>query len=328
MSAPTSHLSADLIDFERYLDEQIWSPTTIIFYRYIVSRLVAWMRSQDISTFSQLEIRSVKDFIARCGWGNSMARKLNSVMVQYFRHRFGADHQLTKWRVRREVAPPQRTLNGDQASKLLASFHPGISDGYSNRARRFVICDLHHPLGIRNFALLWTLLDTGFRSAEVCNLDLARLDLVNRTITGKVKFGKWRTALFSDRTAGAISDWLQVRNAFANKKSGDKIFIGVMNGFEGVPLTPAGLRSMLRKLGRAIGIGPLSPHDFRRTFATLAMRSGASIRAIQEAGGWSNEQMVMHYTRAIKGSEIVPHLPGNTLDMSQVYQTAVHDERK
>ena len=304
----------DLQDFDRYLDEQIWSPTTVTFYRYIVRRLLEWMDRNDL-TFRDLEISHVKQFITKQAWGNSMSRKLNSVLVQYVRNRFGKGHPLNRWRVKREIAPPQRTLNGDQASKLLASFHPGISDNYSNRARRFTICDLQHPLGIRNLALLWMLLDTGFRSAEVCSLELAYLDLANRTITGRVKFGKWRTALFSERTADALEQWLNVRGDFANKKSNGKIFIGVMNGFEGVPLTSAGLRSMLRKLGILTGTGALSPHDFRRGFATMAMRSGANIKVIQEAGGWSNSEMVLHYCRAIRAEEITPFLAGNTLQI-------------
>ena len=109
--------------------------------------------------------------------------------------------------------------------------------------------------------------------------------------------------------------WLQARAEFATSISAGRLFLGVMNGFEGRPLTTSGLRSLTRKMGVIMGIGPLSPHDFRRTFATLAMRAGASIRAIQEAGGWANEQMVLHYTRAIKGSEIEPHLPGNILQV-------------
>lgn len=313
----TSHaqLDQDLLAFRRYLEEQTWSPTTIAFYQYIVSRLVEWMAEQEILTFAQLEISQVKAFIAKAGWGNSMSRKLNSVLVQFLRFQYGEAAPLLRWRVKREVAPPQRTLDGDQAAKVFASFHPGISHGHSPRDRRFTMCDLAHPLGIRNFAILWTLIDTGFRSAEICNLELARLDLAHRTLTGRVKFGKWRTAVFSERTQAAIIDWLRVRSEFVTDKSDGRLFIGVMNGFAGMPLQTSGMRSMMRNLGRITGIGALSPHDFRRTFATLATRAGASAQAVKEAGGWSSVEMVMHYTRAIKGAEIVPHLPGNILQI-------------
>ncbi len=324
----SAELEKDLCDFERYLDEQIWSSSTIVFYRYIVSRLVEWMRNNDFSALSQLEIRSVKEFIAKSRWGNSMARKLNSVLVQYFRHRFGADHPLTKWRVKREVAPPQRTVEDDQSLRLLASFNPGISEDYSNKARRFFPCDTAHPLGIRNYALIWTLLDTGFRSIEICNLQLENLNLNARQVTGRVKFGKWRTADFSDKAAEALRAWIIEREQFVSKKSMGRIFIGVMNGYEGVPLTSAGLRALLRKLGKLADIGKLSPHDFRRGFVTHALRAGASVRAVQEAGGWRNPEMVLHYGRAIKASEIIPFLPGNTLDVSQVYQAQLHDAKK
>src|SRR3990167_6872096 len=123
----------------------------------------------------------------------------------------------------------QRTLDQDQASKLLASFHPGISEDYSNQARRFTLCDLDQPLGIRNHAIIWLLLDSGFRSSELCHLELSRLNLVERSATGLVKFGKWRTAIFSAVTAQALTDWVAIRSEFETQTSAGRLFIGVMN---------------------------------------------------------------------------------------------------
>ena len=53
-----------------------------------------------------------------------------------------------------------------------------------------------------------------------------------------------------------------------------------------------------------VGIAGLSPHVMRRTFATLAIRQGASTRLVQVAGGWSNIHMVQIYTQAIQPSDL------------------------
>ncbi|MBX3003662.1 MAG: site-specific integrase [Anaerolineales bacterium] len=299
-------LSCELDDFERFLDEKTWSPTTITMYRRLIKLLSKWMDQQGIQSFGDLTIRHAKEFVVAAKWGNSLIRKLNSVLLQFMRWKFGEEHNLARWRVRREVSPPQRTLNENMVGQLLSSFQPGISDGFGTRYRRFGICDTDQPLGKRNLAIIWMMLDTGFRCAEICNLELSNLDLANHSATGLVKFGRWRTARFSAHTAQVLANWLEVRPA-----RGPHVFTPVMNTKQ--RMTEAGMRNMFRKLGLLSGIGPFSPHDLRRTFATLSIRNGASLQAVKEAGGWKNTEMVLHYTRAITGEEIVPFLPGNVL---------------
>ena len=302
-----SALQAELDDFERFLDEKTWRPTTIQLYRWLIDHLANWMMWNGPTSFSGLTIRDVKAFLASVKWGNSMTRKLNSALLQFVRWKFGQAHALLNWHVRREKSPPQRTLNKQSLETLYASFQPGISSDFSNTFRRFAICDTGHPLGIRNFAIIRLMVDTGFRSAEICNLELARLDMQNYAATGLVKFGRWRTARFSERTAAALSAWLSVRPHFANNSP--RLFTPIMN--KGQRMTESGLRNMLRKLGRLTGIGMLSPHDFRRTFATECIRNGASVQAVKEAGGWRSTEVLMDYTRAITAEEILPFLPGN-----------------
>jgi len=71
------------------------------------------------------------------------------------------------------------------------------------------------------------------------------------------------------------------------------------------------LKVIMRKLGAKAGIGKLSPHDFRRTFATLAIRAGAPTRLVQLAGGWKNLEMVERYSRALVVSDFQTYLPSN-----------------
>ena len=45
-------------------------------------------------------------------------------------------------------------------------------------------------------------------------------------------------------------------------------------------------------------LATLSPHGCRHYWATMAFRVGADIKAVQEAGGWSNAAMPMLYALA------------------------------
>ncbi|MCK4692865.1 MAG: tyrosine-type recombinase/integrase [Anaerolineales bacterium] len=81
----------------------------------------------------------------------------------------------------------------------------------------------------------------------------------------------------------------------------------------GTALTPDGLRSIFRALGAKSGLPNLSPHVLRHTFATLAIRQGASSKLVQVAGGWSSLLMVERYTQAIKPEDFQNHFATNVL---------------
>jgi len=72
------------------------------------------------------------------------------------------------------------------------------------------------------------------------------------------------------------------------------------------------LQGMVKRWGLGIGI-KLSPHDLRRSFATLSTLFGAPSRVVQVAGRWSTIEMVERYTREIDQSAIEPYLPVSKL---------------
>jgi integrase len=76
-------------------------------------------------------------------------------------------------------------------------------------------------------------------------------------------------------------------------------------------LTTGGLRPVMRGWAKSAGIGRLSPHDLRRTFATVAIRLGAPSRIVQVAGRWSRLEMVERYTRTIEAADMDPWFPVN-----------------
>ena len=53
-------------------------------------------------------------------------------------------------------------------------------------------------------------------------------------------------------------------------------------------------------LGERLGVEQLSAHDGRHTWATLAIKAGTDLKALQDAGGWKSPYMPLRYAEAAK----------------------------
>ncbi|MGB6811442.1 MAG: tyrosine-type recombinase/integrase [Candidatus Sulfotelmatobacter sp.] len=68
------------------------------------------------------------------------------------------------------------------------------------------------------------------------------------------------------------------------------------------PLTRSTLGHIVREIGRRAGLGVVSPHMLRHSFATHLLERGADIRAIQELLGHSYLTSTQVYTRISNNS--------------------------
>lgn len=150
-------------------------------------------------------------------------------------------------------------------------------------------------------------LDTGLRASELCRIDIDRIDFKQRIVTVIVKGGDWEEAIFSPVTAQNLLEWFKVRSDHAQNV--EAAFIGIKGKKPGTRNTPGGLRSIVRKWGERSGIGKLSPHDLRRSFATLSTINQAPTRLVQMAGRWKDIKEVERYTRGLQLQEFDKYLP-------------------
>ena len=226
-------------------------------------------------------------FCVRPEWGNSQQRVALYAFHKYIRWRWGDDHAALAARIKQVRPKMQRVLSASKALELLASFDTSI------------------PPGVRDLAIAAVALDTGLRCSELCSLALADVDLHQRTLQVIVKGGQWGSGVFSPHTAQYIAEWI----AFRKPADGvGTLFLSLQNQHKGWALTREGLQGIVKRWGLRIGIR-LSPHDLRRSFATLATIFGAPSRIVQQAGRWSSITMVELYTRRLDASAIEPFLP-------------------
>lgn len=259
-----------------FLSSGGYSPSTKVKYFRVLTDLVA------LSDLDRLSAAGLLAFVERAGWGNSQRYVSLGACRKYLQWRYGSAHPALCARIKRTRPKRQRVLTVQRALDLLASF------------------DRSTVKGLRDLAICALALDTGLRLAELCRLRVGDVDLRDRTLQVIVKGGQWGIGVFSDQTAAYISDWISVRQGDASA-----LFVSVKCWR---PLTNDGLQTIIKKWGIVAGF-KLSPHDLRRTFATLSTIFGAPSRVVQSAGRWSDIAMVEYYTASITAEEIRPYLP-------------------
>jgi site-specific recombinase XerC len=126
-------------------------------------------------------------------------------------------------------------------------------------------------------ALLAVLDDVGPRASELVSLDAADVDFVRGWILLREPA---KRGLVRQLPLGRVSRQL-LRNHLGRRHSGP-LFIG----HTGERLTDDAVRSRLVRLSQAVGIPRVSPHDFRRTAATLYTAYGASDDLRDRVFGW------------------------------------------
>jgi site-specific recombinase XerD len=277
---------------EVFLSERVYSQHTEIDKRWYLRRFIAWLDRAGLK-HERLSIKQVKDWIALNKWRNSMAYQQATNIRLFSVWRFGENHPLARLRLRLEDPGLQRTLTEAEVKTLWDYLDKPIENNRSNAAR------------IRNKAILSLALDTGLRASELCRLDLKHLFLESRMLQVLAKGSKWRKCVFSEVTAERLREWLSIRGALARCET---VFIGFKNNDLGKPLTRHGLLLAMHNLGEVNGMY-LTVHSLRRTFATLAIRKGASTRLVQVQGGWSDIKLVERYTQALTPDDFVGFFP-------------------
>jgi site-specific recombinase XerD len=145
------------------------------------------------------------------------------------------------------------------------------------------------PNAKRNKAILLTLLDTGLRASELCNIKVVNLDLKNKQIKVNGKGDKERALEISSRTAQLIWRYLATRSS--EILDNDPLFIGD----DDLRMTRGGLLQLTKRTGKRAGVANANPHRFRHTFAINFLRNGGNIYALKELLGHSTLDMVKHY---------------------------------
>lgn len=264
-----------------------------------LEKFSTWCAEQNITSWELVTVDTVEDYLEyRAGWSASTRWSGLCAIRRFARWKYGDSCPLIGVTMERKGSPPQRTLNRKKTNTLLELF------------------DTSTPKGIRDLAIVTLALDSGLRENELVSIKMDYLDFDpagnQGTLFVPIKGGEWEPAAFYEYTTSCLLRWLGVRGQVA-KPGVDTLFVSIGGTTRGKAITKDGLRAIFRRFSINSEIGLISPHDLRRTFATLAVEGGAPTRAVQVAGRWKHIKMVELYTRALEARVLHRYSPVNRL---------------
>lgn len=221
-------------------------------------------------------------------WGDSSVKMATCALRSFFGWALGKSKSpARRLPVHRVKERKQRSLTEDQLGAVLVS------------------CDTSTKKGQRDVALIALMADSGLRASEVCRLRLVDLDLDNLSFRVVIKGGDEDVGLFSPETRSLLASWL----AWRGECGAATVFVSVEPGKAARSLTPGGLRCIFRKMAAGSGLEKFSPHDLRRTFATLATDNGAPSRLLQMGMRVNDIRLVQRYSRNAQLQRLAQYLP-------------------
>lgn len=149
-------------------------------------------------------------------------------------------------------------------------------------------------LGLRDTAIVRTLVATGLRRGELVRIDVSDLDMRNMQIAVLGKGGKPRiVSIGGSKTPLALSRYLRARRK--HPRATDPALFLAVNGRMG----GGAVAEMLRRRSKAAGIPPVHPHQLRHLWAHYNKQAGLSDEDLERMAGWTSPGMARRYGRGL-----------------------------
>lgn len=144
---------------------------------------------------------------------------------------------------------------------------------------------------LRERALIEVLYATGCRLSEIQQLNLSDINYQSMSCKVVGKGNKEREVYFSFKAIYHLKKYLNSR-----KDNNTALFVSERQPYE--RLSSRGIQREISNIAKNSGLGKtVSPHDLRRSFATLTLNNGCDIVAVQELLGHSSPDTTMRYAR-------------------------------
>lgn len=163
----------------------------------------------------------------------------------------------------------------------------------------FVCQDDPTPKGVRDAAMI-SILMAGLRRSEVVNLDETDVDPLTGGLT--IRRGKGMKDRITYLPSGAIAavlDWLDLRG----DQPGPLLYpVDKAGRITTRRLTDQAVMFVLQKRAAESSVAAFSPHDFRRTFITQLLDTGADVITVSRLAGHADPATTAKYD--MRGEEV------------------------
>jgi integrase/recombinase XerD len=152
--------------------------------------------------------------------------------------------------------------------------------------------DMNNDTGIRDRAMLELLYATGLRVSELVSLRLPDVDLEAGALTCFGKGSKQRRIPIGRSSIHFLKNYFNIRQRMLDGKRSDLLFIEK----NGNPISRQKFWKIITSYGAQAGLGHVTPHMLRHTFATTLIENGADLRSVQMMLGHSDINTTQVYT--------------------------------
>lgn len=203
------------------------------------------------------------------------------------------------WLVKEELLdrdPSLRLAKPKAGKKVIASFTR------EHLQAMFAARDLSSHLGFRDYTLMLTLIDTGMRNSEICDLEVDGVRTDHVLVRGKGD--KEREIGITPTTAKYLWKYLKVHRYPARPEE-THVFLGR----RGMAMTPSGIDQALYRIRDEIGLYDvrLSAHTFRHSFARIWLEHGGELYSLSRLLGHSSVQVTEVYLREFRSRQARLH---------------------
>jgi site-specific recombinase XerD len=166
--------------------------------------------------------------------------------------------------------------------------------------------------GYRDYTIIMTLLDTGMRVSELCNLKLVNVNLEDGMVKVLGKGNKERLIPIGKQVQRCI--WSYVARCRPEPAGPHCDFLFLTR--EGRPLTKDRVEVIVEHYGEKAGVSGVrcSPHTFRHTAAVRFLRNGGGVFSLQRLLGHSSLEMTRHYCELADVDVKTDHITASPVD--------------
>jgi site-specific recombinase XerD len=275
-------LSRDLRDFLLDVQAANRTPGTVAFYRQKLTPFLDYLRERGIVQAQDIAPSHLRAYLAVLNASHSAGgvhahwRAVRAFLRFLVREGILDSNPLDKVRAPKVDVEPLAPVNLEHLKAMLAT------------------CD-RGEAGLRDRAILLTLLDTGLRAGEATALNVHDLDLNDGALmVRRSKSRRPRTVFVGRQARRALSAYLRARG---NPQPDEPLFATVERRGR---LTYAGLRDVVRRRARLANVPAPSLHSFRRAFALTMLRNGADVVSLSRMMGHGSLPVLMRYLRQEK----------------------------
>ena len=152
--------------------------------------------------------------------------------------------------------------------------------------------DTNTPEGVRDRTMFELLYATGLRVTELVTLPAGNVDIDSGVLHCSGKGSKQRRIPIGRSAVAWLLRYQAARRVLLAGRESQRLFVGYL----GRPLTRQGVWAMLKAAAERAGIGGVTPHVLRHSFATHLLEHGADTRSVQAMLGHSDLATTQIYT--------------------------------